>query len=120
MEPALGSFRRVLALEPGNQDAQLRVVLCLARMGKVDEARRALEQAFRLKPDSPEAHHRMAVTLRACDCGSTCNAEYRRALELDPVSPPCLNNFAWLLATNPNQAYRNGTEAVALAEKACS
>ncbi|HVM50098.1 MAG TPA: tetratricopeptide repeat protein [Candidatus Acidoferrum sp.] len=41
------------------------------------------------------------------------------ALVLQPHSPDLLNNLAWLLATCPDQALRNGAEAVRLAEQAC-
>ncbi|HOX56997.1 MAG TPA: fused MFS/spermidine synthase [Candidatus Paceibacterota bacterium] len=46
-------------------------------------------------------------------------ARYKRALELDPQTAEILNNLAWLLATCPDGALRNGAEAVRLAERAC-
>ena len=44
---------------------------------------------------------------------------YRRALESNTNSVPALNNLAWLLATVPDPRFRNGREAVYLAERAC-
>jgi hypothetical protein len=38
---------------------------------------------------------------------------------LDPDSIEALNNLAWLLATSPEPALRNGPRAVQLAERAC-
>ena len=46
-------------------------------------------------------------------------ARYRRALQADPGLVQALNNLAWLLATCPEAALRNGSEAVRLAEGAC-
>ncbi len=40
-------------------------------------------------------------------------------LVLDPDSVGALNNLAWLLATSPDPAMRDGAEAVHLAEHAC-
>jgi tetratricopeptide (TPR) repeat protein len=44
---------------------------------------------------------------------------YRQALRQQPNSPELLNGLAWLQATCPNFAIRNGPNAVALAERAC-
>ena len=41
-------------------------------------------------------------------------------MKSQPESVPVLNNLAWILAVDPNPALRNGTEAVALAERACA
>jgi TPR repeat protein len=43
---------------------------------------------------------------------------YRRAVEGES-SPNALNDFAWFLATCPDDAWRNGKEAVRYATKAC-
>jgi tetratricopeptide (TPR) repeat protein len=44
---------------------------------------------------------------------------YEAALAGDPNQPAALNNFAWLLATCPEAAVRNGPRAVQLAQHAC-
>ena len=44
---------------------------------------------------------------------------YREALQLLPDSPAILNNLAWLLATGDDTQFRNGAEAVHLAQRAC-
>jgi tetratricopeptide (TPR) repeat protein len=41
-------------------------------------------------------------------------------LEIDPNDGNALNNLAWVLATHPDDAIRNGKRAVELAEKAIS
>lgn len=43
---------------------------------------------------------------------------YQTALDLDPHSPIVLNNYAWLLATCEDPAYRNPEQALDLARKA--
>jgi len=47
-------------------------------------------------------------------------AHYETALAQNPTNADGLNNFAWLLATCPDAAVRNGSRAVQLAEQACS
>jgi len=38
---------------------------------------------------------------------------------LNPEDPNSYNNLAWIRATHPDPRFRNGLEAVELAEKAC-
>ena len=47
-------------------------------------------------------------------------AAYRAALELEPDSAIVLNNYAWLLATCENAAYRNPKLALELAKRAAA
>ncbi len=44
---------------------------------------------------------------------------YRGALRAQPDSPAILNDLAWLLCSDSDARNRNGTEAVALARRAC-
>lgn len=46
-------------------------------------------------------------------------ADLEKALELRPDDDGVLNNLAWLLATSPDDALRNGKRAIELATKAC-
>ena len=46
-------------------------------------------------------------------------AQYREALRLNPNLAWALNNLAWVLAASPDDEFRNGAEAVRLAERAC-
>ncbi|MCC6493712.1 MAG: tetratricopeptide repeat protein [Pirellulales bacterium] len=46
-------------------------------------------------------------------------ADFEEAVKLDPVDSGVLNNFAWVLATSPEDAIRNGKRAIELATKAC-
>lgn len=46
-------------------------------------------------------------------------ADLEKALELEPDDDGVLNNLAWLLATSPDDAIRDGKRAIELATKAC-
>jgi tetratricopeptide (TPR) repeat protein len=46
-------------------------------------------------------------------------ADFERAIALEPKDSPLLNNFAWVLATSPDDGVRNGARALELAKKAC-
>ena len=60
----------------------------------------------------------LAVNLAAQGKRAEANTSYREALE--EGTAPDLNEFAWFLATCPDQNWRDGTNAVLLAEKAVS
>jgi tetratricopeptide (TPR) repeat protein len=65
-----------------------------------------------------QVHHYLAVSLHAQGRLEDALPHYRQAVGLSPNSPIYLNDLAWLLATHPDAAVRNGPEAVALAQKA--
>ncbi|RIK78330.1 MAG: hypothetical protein DCC67_11690 [Planctomycetota bacterium] len=46
-------------------------------------------------------------------------ADFEEAIKLDPLDSGALNNFAWVLATSPDDDVRDGKRAIELATKAC-
>jgi tetratricopeptide (TPR) repeat protein len=46
-------------------------------------------------------------------------ADFAKALSLEPEDSPLLNNYAWVLATSPDDGVRDGQRAIELAKKAC-
>jgi tetratricopeptide (TPR) repeat protein len=66
-------------------------------------------QARRIRADAllGQAKHREAVE------------NYEAALKIEPKDSGLLNNLAWLLATSPDEAVRDGRRSVELAEAAC-
>lgn len=46
-------------------------------------------------------------------------ADYEKALKLESKESGILNNFAWVLATSPDEKVRDGARAVKLATEAC-
>jgi hypothetical protein len=47
-------------------------------------------------------------------------SEYAKALLLQNDYPEALERLSWILATDPRLEFRNGTEAVRMAERACA
>ncbi len=46
-------------------------------------------------------------------------ADYEKAIKLHPKNESMLNNFAWVLATSPDDNLRDGKRAIQLATEAC-
>ena len=85
------------------------------------EARACLElvQTQRQQEQAAAAHYNSGGELLNQRRTADALKEYRQALRLRPEWPEALNSTAWLLASAPDPAVRNGTEAVTLAEHAC-
>jgi protein O-mannosyl-transferase len=116
---AVEAFTRVLRLCPDDAAAHNNLGNVLALQGKHEEAVRQFEEVVRLEPDHAGAHNNLALSCRKLGRFGEAIAHYRQSLLLQPTSLQALNNLAWLLATCPDARFRNGTEAVALASRAC-
>ncbi len=91
---------------------------CLARQ-QFDKALADFNAALRLDDRSSEALTNRGVAFYELGDIVASNADYERALELNPKDYHACNNLAWCLATCIDDTVRNGTRAVALATKAC-
>jgi tetratricopeptide (TPR) repeat protein len=78
------------------------------------EYRKALE----IQPDSAEFHNSLGSSLAAQGRFDAAVAYYQEALEIQPDCVVVLKNLAWLRATCPAAALRNGAEAIAFARQA--
>jgi hypothetical protein len=71
------------------------------------------------KPDGALAHSGLAEAAQAKGQLAEAIAQYCQALQLEPDLPVALNNLAWIRAANADPKFRDGGEAVRLAERAC-
>ena len=116
-------FERALREEPRNAEANLQMGLLLGLLGDPEEARNAFRAAIRAKPDWPEAHYNLALTMVADPKGTRdwpgAMAECRTALKLRGTyaeahhllgvglaetgqGAPAIAEFRAALAANPN------------------
>ena len=116
---ALPYLEMSLRIRPDMAPAAFQAGEANEALGRLENALLFYKRAAELEPESTMTRARYADALRKS--GNVCEAiqEYRAALQMRPDSPELLNNLAWLLATHPTDAVRNGGEAVRLAERAC-
>jgi Flp pilus assembly protein TadD len=93
--------------------------LALARKGDFMTATNQFAYALLFGPDEVEAHLSFGRALVCLRDGPNGLRHFQAAVRLSPDSPSALNLLAWLLATSPDAALRNGPEAVQLAEHGC-
>ncbi len=103
--------------------------LDLARQGLAAQRSGAFEEAVRLYTQAIEQGDMvppdLAVTLanrgdsrRSMGLIAEAVADYKKAIETDPEISAGYNSLAWVMATSPKDEFRNGQEALKLAQKA--
>jgi protein O-mannosyl-transferase len=110
-------FERALAVTTDNPVAHQNLGAALSKQGRLEEAKRHLTAAIQLNPHVPETQYELGHVLLRENRTREAIEQYQLALSLRPNWPEVLNNLAWLLATHPSAEFRNGTEAVRLAER---
>ena len=119
VDEAIAIFREILRMYPDEPQAHLSLALALIEKGELDEAERHLVQYLEWKPDDASARTTFAQMLAGQGDPGAAIREYREVLQRDADHVDALNNLAWLFATHPDGQYRDGDEAVRLAERAC-
>ncbi|MBI2827446.1 MAG: fused MFS/spermidine synthase, partial [Planctomycetia bacterium] len=118
-------LERIVRLDPRN--VGMRVSLCqeLAKAARHEAAAEAILPAAESEPQKAELLGLLAQQLSLAKRDAEAAKWFRRALELRPelseqsANLLWANNYAWLLATSPDPALRNGQEAVQWATRAC-
>jgi tetratricopeptide (TPR) repeat protein len=91
--------------------------LVLAEMGKFDAALKDLDEAVKFGHPPAQLNRGWAYELKG-DYKKAA-ADYADLLNLRPSDALALNNMAWLKATCPDATFRDGKEAVKLAQQVC-
>ncbi len=86
--------------------------------GDLDRSLDCYREAVRMDPKSSEAAYGLGLALDMKRQTEEAVVFYLKALRLSPDYIAPLVSLAWLSATHPNPAYRNGTRAVGYAERA--
>jgi tetratricopeptide (TPR) repeat protein len=118
-EEAKAHYLAALRSNPSCAEAAYNLGLLCACEEKPVEAMEYLGQTIRLNPSFAVAYYWRAVVQTTQKQFEEAIADYRRALELRPDLVEALNNLAWILAANTDARFRDGHEAVRLAERAC-
>ncbi len=117
-EEAVTQYHEVLRRTPGDADAANNLGVALMSLGRLDEAIEALDAAARHAPQDPDVRYNLATAqLQRGRIGDAIEMA-RIALAAAPNDARISNFLAWILATTPAAEWRNGVEAVRLAEHA--
>ena len=118
-DAAIPHLRQVLQHRPNDVDALNSLADALAQAGQFAAAIPHLEASLRAKPDQPVAHYNLAMALAKLGRTDQAIEHLRATIRLQPNTPAALNGLAWIRAANSHAAFRNGDEAIQLAQRAC-
>jgi len=114
---AIEHFQRAIESDPQLADAHFNLGQVLARRGDHDQARAHFEQVITLAPHDAAAHFHLAMVFLVDEHYAECVGALRRGALAAPDDINILERLAWVLATAPDDAVRDGAVAVALAER---
>jgi len=117
-DEAIIHFQKAVKIQPDLAKAQEGLGLILLQQGRMDEAIIHYQNAVRIEPLNSEFQNNLGYALFQKGAVREATACYQKSLEIRPQNPMACKNLAWMLATCPEAAIRNGTQAVRLAEEA--
>jgi tetratricopeptide (TPR) repeat protein len=111
-------FEAAVRSSPKNPLARFNLGLAFAGNGQWQLAATSFEAATDLAPSLVQAHSDLGIALEHLGRPADAAVAYEDALSLQPDLPDAANNLAWILATSPDSALRDGLRAVTLARVA--
>lgn len=112
-------LREALRLNPTNAESQFNLALALNQQEQWEEAAELFAKTVGMGFNDANAHYQFALALSRQEKTRESMSHFAQALLAQPDYPDALNGLSWILATAANPAFRNGTEAVRMAGRAC-
>ncbi len=113
---AINELRQVVALDPGMIEARRPLAALLVGSGRAEEAAAQLQALVALTPDDLQARFNLGLMLFETGRYAEARAALDEALGRFPSDVATRHLLARLLATNPDDAARDGARAVELAQ----
>ncbi len=111
-------LRKTLDFDSRYAPARHDLGLVLAERGDTAGAIRQWQEALKINPDCVEAHQSLCKVYYSRGNFSDALAHWREVIRLRPNDVSALQRAAWILATSPEAAIRNGSEALTFALRA--
>lgn len=117
-DEAIYDFTQAIRFEPKLYLPYSNRGICHTENGKYEEAIKDFSRSLKLNPRSPITYSNRGAAYMALAQYKKADADLRKAVEMAPNLADASNRLAWFLATCQDKEFRNGEEAVKLAEKA--
>ncbi|MCU0876696.1 MAG: tetratricopeptide repeat protein [Pirellulaceae bacterium] len=115
---AVTDYSEVLKRDPNDQGARLGRANCYLRLQQPAEAEADFHYVLQLSPMSAAAAAGRGEAKFVTGRWNEAGEDYRLAIRLDPKYGRAYRNVAWLMATCPEERFRNGELALEAARKA--
>src|SRR5947209_3650672 len=109
-------WSHAIAVTKNNGFAHASLADLLLRRGRLDDAIIHCREALKIDPRDADAHNNLGLALLQKGRESEAAFEFRQSLDIDSHQMNAATNLAWILATSPDSATRDGAKAVELAE----
>jgi len=112
-------LEEAVRLNPSDLESQYNLVLALNQQEKWRQAVAILSRLAPSRPQDPSLNCQLGLALSHLQRTREAMSHYAHALEVQPDLPEALDGLSWIAATDPRPEFRNGQEAVHMAERAC-
>ncbi len=116
---AIAEYREAVRSNPAFTEALNNLGNALDEQGREAEAVAQYREAVRIDPTFVVAQVNLGETLFEQGLSREAISSLEKALDLQPANSDIEERLAWMLATAPQAALRNGPKALELAMKAC-
>ncbi len=117
-DKAIPHFEKALEIDPDFAEAHSALGALFFKQGRFEKAVSHFEEALRIRPNDAGVSCKLAALFVRQNNFAAAVRQYGQALRINPDLVEAQNNLAWLLATCPDAAFRNGPRAVELARSA--
>jgi tetratricopeptide (TPR) repeat protein len=118
VDEAITHFRQAIDLEPDYVDPHFNLGAALMQKGDLDGAIAEWNRTLSMEGDDAGTYTALGNAYLQKHALRQAIDHYENAMRADSDSIYALNNLAWILATAPDDTFRNGTRAIQLAKKA--
>jgi len=115
----VAQLREAVRLRPDDTESLFNLAMALNQQENWKEAAEIFGRIAAGKPNDPKLHYEFGLALAQLGKTREAMSRYAHALLLQPDFPDALDRLSWILATDPHAEFRNGTEALRMAERAC-
>jgi tetratricopeptide (TPR) repeat protein len=117
-DEAIAHYEAALRLRPQNVPAHINLANALIHRGAVSDSIAHLRAALEFDPDNADAGNLLGVLLmRRGDIGSALE-QWNKTLQANSDNGNARGNLAWVYATHPDPAIRDGRRGLRLAKEA--
>jgi tetratricopeptide (TPR) repeat protein len=119
---------KALALKPGRFEVHYNLGVAYSQSKQNEAAARHFELVLEFMPKDQtvslakrvEAHNQLGLVRAREKKFDLAIVQFKETLKLNPKQPDMLNALAWTLVTCPNQALKDPSKALKLAQQACA
>jgi tetratricopeptide (TPR) repeat protein len=115
----LVQLRVALRLHPGNAETEYNLALALTQQQQWKEASQLWGRIAPARPKDANAQYQCGLALAHEGKTREALSQFASAILLKPDFAEALNELSWIISTDPRPEFRNGGEAIDMAERAC-